>query len=117
LKDNDDINRRKFIIKKLIKEAIDKSYFIKCDKLDCNISFARENSDLSLEEILKYKENENLDFIFIKRHNPFDNSENIETGYYFDLNGITYFLFIYCNIKYLDYFVKRYRLVELNADI
>jgi len=96
-------------IKRLLLESVYKSYNIKCHVLDASKSFARQNSDKTLSETLGLIDTEsNVHFVFIKRHNPFNDSEYIETGF----SVGNYYLFIEMNLKHFNYFIEEFEMIE-----
>ena len=95
----------------LVNESRKLSFRNFVDELDCSKSFARKNTDKTFEEILElYKKDSGFKHItFVVRNN--DPIKSIEVGIRVTgENSIDYFIFIYVDLKYLDYFIKKYKL-------
>jgi len=93
----------------LLKEAKDKSHKWWVDILDCSKSFARQKVEMGLEEILgKLKDDSH--FTVIHRHDHIE-GEYLEVGFRtMDRLETSYFLWIYCTIDNLSYFISKYDL-------
>jgi len=96
-------------MRKLWKFAKDIAYEVRVDVLDCDKSFRRQQTDMSLEDVMKmYKPK--CHTVFIHRENPLG-EEYIETGFS-TMGSPIYFLYININISYLYEFIERYKLKE-----
>lgn len=97
--------------KQLCKEAREKCLKWWVDKLDCSESFARQKIEMPFTNILK-KLKRGSHFVFIIRNMNFvyDKDQFLEIGFR-TMTGIDYFLWIHCDIKNLDYFQKKYKLI------
>lgn len=99
--------------KKIINDAKKKCYEWRVDELDCSKSWARKQIDMSFKDIME-KFDKNCHFTIIKRLPRFrpTDKEYIEIDFCTMNIGINYYLWIYIDIDYLDYFVKKYKLVQ-----
>jgi len=104
--------------KQLLYDAKDKSFEYHCDVLNCNKSWARQKTDKTFDEIIKMMIPITfLHFVFIHRKNKLDKfmdgrKDYIETGICVNNKneGVDYFIFIYVDFDYLNYFIKEYNL-------
>lgn len=102
---------------KFLKDCISKSYKVKADELDCNVSWARKPTKLSVKDILKISANKDnfSHYTFIVRRIVFGKEKPyIEAGIRTGIPGsVDYFLWIYIKLEKLDYFIKKYKLERL----
>lgn len=102
--------------KDLILDSETKSFKKWCDKLDCSISVARQPTDKTIQDVLNisdlYKFNH---WTFIIRKDPFEIEEPyIEVGLSTsDSDHVVYLIWIHCDIKYLDYFINEYGIINI----
>jgi len=93
--------------KKSILELAKKlSYEYHIDKLDCSISWARRQIDMSFEEVMK-KFGDSCHFVVILRKG-FDCHENKGEIGFSTMTGIDYYLFIYLTEENLEKIIKKY---------
>jgi len=111
----------------LLYDSKDKSYKINLDELGCNKSWSRTTTEKTFDEIVEiYKNSKFKHFVLIKRNMKeiFPNSKEFGTDYIevgicsggsdeWCTNGKDYFIFIDVDLKYLDYFIKKYDLTKL----
>lgn len=105
-----------------MEDCIDQSYNVKCDELDCSKSFSRIMTTKTVPEILDIIDKAGfIHWVFIIRHPviPLDGKIpyieaglRISEGY---LGAIDYFIWIYIDIKRLDYFIEKYQMVWAEA--
>ena len=89
------------------------------DKLDCSKSVARQNIEMSFEDILK-KLTDDCHFVFIyrrgyenwKNNKYFKHTWSIEIGFCTMGKGVDYFLFIYMKEEEKDIFINKYVLEQ-----
>ncbi len=115
-----DVSKMKIDTKrKVLIDAKDKSYDWWVDKLDCSISFSRQQIEMSFEEIME-KLSDSCHFVIIHRkgytpQNQDDKDDiwrwKLEIGFS-TMTGVSYYLFIYVDQEYLEYFIKTYKLKE-----
>jgi len=105
--------------KSFLIDCISRSFKVKVEKLDCKESFTRLDSQKTIHEILEmipYCDYTHYVFILRESFIPIDIDEYgekyIETGIRLNqnINDPDYFIFIYIDIKHLDYFIKEYNL-------
>ena len=95
--------------KQILNEARKKCFIWWVDKIDCNISWARKEIEMSFDDIMKkFKEDSHL--IITLR-------DDIIEGMYFEVafrttEIVDYFLWIKLNLNEEYYFVKKYKLKE-----
>lgn len=92
----------------IIRDSIDVSTEYKIDILDCSKSWARQRSDLTLDEIMM-KLNDDSHFVFIERENYFTKKISGEVGFS-TTKDPSYFLFIFMNIEELNKLKDKYNL-------
>jgi len=100
--------------KKLIEEALTKAYEVLVDEKPSS-SWSRRSSNVSVKDAVKMlddNETSHLVFIHRRRHIPIQ-PEHIETGFSTMRKEPDIFLFIYIDIKELDYFVQKYKMKPL----
>lgn len=95
--------------KKLLIESKDLSYHWWVDILDCSKSIRRQEIKMSFEDILNYLKKDSH-FVFIHRRSPYE--EYIEVGFS-TMKTPSYFLWVYCDIRYLSYFISKYNLTKM----
>ena len=99
---------------KLLEHAIDIRTKAWIDKLDCSISIARQQvTDMTFPDIVNKLENRSH-FVVIKRYDFCKNQYYGEIGFSTnpDIDGVTYFLFIYVLMNNLNDIVNKYDLVN-----
>lgn len=108
-------------VKELLTEARGMADNIYVDILDCAVSFARQKSDKTFEEVLDMWDDKEMfrHFVFILRDRSFSTSSGeacIETGIrvgQFDAERgrkVDFFIFIELDKKHLNYFLDKYKL-------
>jgi hypothetical protein len=95
----------------IIEDSIDACYEYHIDILDCSKSWARQRSDLTLNEI-KEKLTDDCHFVFIERENYFTKEKHGEVGFS-TLKDPSYFLFIYMDVNELNKLKDKYNLKPL----
>lgn len=98
--------------KSIIYESIDASYDYHIDILDCNKSWARQRSDLTLDEVM-LKFDDESHFVFIEREDYFTKEKNGEVGFA-TLKAPSDYLFIYMKIEELNKLRDKYNLKPLH---
>jgi hypothetical protein len=107
---------------KMVEKSKEVAYQIDVDILDCNKSWARSKSDLSVDEVIKISETSwfvHMVFIHRKGQNTnFGPEEYIELGLRTtqDLSShhtVDYFIFIKIDMKYLNMFIEKFNLKEV----
>lgn len=89
--------------------AKDKSTDIKIHKLVCSESIARQEANISYDEIMELLDNKSH-FVIIHRKPPFGD-EFAEIGFSCNVErDLTYFLFIYLSISDLKEIIKQFDL-------
>lgn len=97
--------------KQLFIDAKEKSYKWRADILDCRISWNRMIVFADFYDILKLLDKKS--FITIIHRKPlFIDPEHLEICFC-TMSSPEYFLWIMCDMKHLDYFIKKYNLVLL----
>lgn len=97
----------------ILREAISIAKSIRVDQLDCNVSWCREDTNKTIEEVLQVGlKDKNTFYNFIIRH-PTDNLPGrTDIGLSTEVGtGITYFLWINVNIDKAYKLVKKYKLI------
>jgi len=92
----------------IIQDSIDVCNEYQIDILDCNVSWARQRSDLTLDEIME-KLNDDCHFVFIEREDYFSKEKHGEVGFS-TLKDPSYFLFIFMDIQELNKLKDKYNL-------
>lgn len=95
--------------KNLINDCKSICYDYWIDKLDCNVSWARQRTDLSFEDIMK-KCNEGTHFVVIDRdYYPIDEKKHFEVGFRV-MSNIDYFLFMWIEDDKMPSIIQKYNL-------
>lgn len=83
-------------------------------KLNCKISFSRENIEISLDEFNNgYKQSKfTHEYFGVKCKYPND-TQYLSIGFVYDLNHISYYLMLDLDIKYVDELVKDFNLIKM----
>mgnify|MGYP006304009817 CR=1 FL=1 len=101
----------------LLKEAYEKSYEHYFDVLDVSVSFSRQSVNKTFEEMFKiYKNSSFKIFRFIFREDQIMTTKDdyIEVGINADgKDGLSYYMFIHIDVKYLNYFIQKYNLKKI----
>lgn len=97
--------KKKISILDLAKEL---SYEYRIDKLDCSISWSRQQIDMSFEDVMK-KFDSSCHFVVILRRG-FDFEKNKGEIGFRSGGKINYFLFIYLTPENLEKIIKKYNL-------
>lgn len=97
----------------LLYDAKEKANEIYLDELDCSKSWARTTTDKTFDEIIEmYKDSNSFrHVVFIEDNKSVvfpKMKDRLEVGLRTSGNGKDYFIFIYLDKKYLDYFVEKY---------
>lgn len=111
--------------KELLTDAYENSYYYHIDKLDCNISFARQQiKDAKFEDYIDLLD-QRAHTVFIKRGGYYEGDEEpktssgwrnehcIEVGFSTMNVGVDFYMFIYVNLDKLNYFIEKYGLKRL----
>ena len=98
--------------KSVINDSIDVSYDYHIDILDCNISWARKRSDLTLDEVME-KVTDDTHFVFIEREDYFTKEKHGEVGFA-TLKSPSHYLFIYMKLDELNKLKDKYNLKPLH---
>lgn len=106
----------KFMPKLLRELAKEKGSEVRIDKLDCSKSWGRQTTtEKTFEEIIDIALKENAHWVFIHRKPPVPVSiepEHIEAGVS-TLTGISWYIFVFADLKLLDRYIKKYKLKPL----
>ena len=110
----------KEIIKDLFYEAKDKSFQCWCDEKH-HLDWKRIKSLKTFDEVFKLLEDSKESrYVFINRENMWGDatvpdkvlSNRIDIGGEITADGIDYFIFIFLEIKHLQYFIDKYNLKQ-----
>ena len=100
----------------LVYDAHQKSDKCNLSELNCSVSFARQKTDKSLFDIVKMMDVADFNhFVFIIRDDfIWRNEKYIEVGIRLHKNSdvVDYFIMIFLDIKHLQYFVEKYKLIK-----
>ena len=96
----------------IIRDSIEVSNEYQIDILDCSKSWARQRSDLTLDEIM-LKLNDDSHFVFIEREDYFTKKKHGEVGFS-TLKDPSYFLFIFMDVEELNKLKDKYNLKPFN---
>jgi hypothetical protein len=99
--------------REILNRARELSYKVRVDKLDCSVSFARQKTDMSYEEVLKKLDDE-CHFVVIHRrgYTRDGDGEYGEIGFR-AMRGIDYFLWINLTVSDLNTLVNEFNLKPL----
>jgi hypothetical protein len=118
-------NRRPYkltpsVAKKLLPEAINVAESVKVDQLDCSVSWRRQPTDKTIEEVLALGlSNPDTIYSFIYRDQSFlpqeypENCDYWDVGFRTDTPQAEYFLWIRLHIKSGEELVKKYDLERI----
>lgn len=99
--------------KKLLNEAKSKALAVRVEELDCSKSWARQSSDISVNEMLEKHLDDSSHFVVIKRDVSFlDKEDYFEIGFS-TMKTPSLFLFIFLNLEQGKLIVDDYSLTEL----
>lgn len=101
----------------LLNDCKEICYMWQADKLDCDVSFSRQNFDCTFEEILGHlQEDSHLVVIDRGTWGSFDNKEHFEVGFR-SMEPIDYFLFIEIESDKMPPILEKYGLISnFNAE-
>jgi len=108
------------IAKKLLPDAIKLARMVRVDELDCSVSFKRQKSNKTVDEMLTLCLDKSIKVLwhFIYRDQSFLPQEYLENRDYWDVGfstlttGPSYFLWIELEVKDGYDLVKKYKLKE-----
>ena len=92
----------------IIMDSIDACYEYHIDILDCNVSWTRQRSDLTLNQMLLKLDDKSY-FVFIEREDYFTKGKHGEVGFS-TLKDPSHFLFIYMSVGDLNKLKDKYNL-------
>jgi len=103
----------------LLHDAEDKSYELKVDKLECDVSVRRQSTDLTFQDIMKrFRKDSHFVVIYRRGSTEYEEGESwnkwkLEVGFSTSCPDKCYFLFIDIDKKELPYFIEKYELKPL----
>jgi len=90
----------------LLRKAFDKKFNWWVDKLDCRVSFAREKTDMSFEEVMTHFSDKACMVVIHRKKGFLDDAPHLEVGFCTMESPIEYFLWIEVPISLKEEFVK-----------
>jgi hypothetical protein len=101
----------------ILEDAYSKCYTWWVDKLDCSISWSRQKTEISFDEIIKMLDKK-CHFTIIHRRGFYPKDQNNKDDYsrwylefgFNTMTPISYYLWIKCEQELLPYFIEKYKL-------